>query len=492
MALSGKELLYVEPVDGVGASGPGKYLTTTQEIANLSGGGGLTPIPALNLLANATGGSAIPGAVAVDTTLLFSGSTLKVNPGTQAFNGGSADNMVIGGVIPAPGTFSALNTLLTVDPAGTGALVPNAIQTTLNPSTSSNDIFINFLSILTLNGPGVFNKEINLINPHFIVSAGASSNQSEDIETRMDNSGIIGSHTGLLDTQFNTATGTVTGVLSGASYILSNLNTTAGAITAYVAIAIGPMSGGGSIPTTYLAFQNTDPLKGMVQAGNMIIGKNANISSSIMCEIFSSINAGFNTNNTIPFVVFSAAGVILFEILDNNTATFGATLSLGKSSSVTGLLRLFNASTGLIQLVPQAGATTTTTLTLPNTGVNDVFALLGVSQTFSGAVINFSGAVTANGTLKAAGHLLGGGTIPTINSGGTLDAGATDLAGTVTTTTASTGFVVTWSTAYGFAPHVNVSSPSGNAFTSYTATANTLTVVCAALTGATFTYQVMQ
>jgi hypothetical protein len=107
---------------------------------------------------------------------------------------------------------------------------------------------------------------------------------------------------------------------------------------------------------------------------------------------------------------------------------------------------------------------------------------------------------TATSTVSVAAHFAIGGhlantratTAPAINSGGALDVNASDMAGTVTTATSSTGFVITFGIAYATAPHVIIASPTGSVFTSYTSATTTLTVVTAALSAAQFTYYCFQ
>jgi hypothetical protein len=77
-------------------------------------------------------------------------------------------------------------------------------------------------------------------------------------------------------------------------------------------------------------------------------------------------------------------------------------------------------------------------------------------------------------------------------TGCSLDATASDTAGTLTEGTLQTGVVLTWHTAYATAPHCVVSSPSGAALTSYSATTTTLTLVNASATGDAFTYVCVQ
>jgi len=77
-------------------------------------------------------------------------------------------------------------------------------------------------------------------------------------------------------------------------------------------------------------------------------------------------------------------------------------------------------------------------------------------------------------------------------SGCSLDATASDAAGTLTEGTSQTGFVLTFEVAFATAPHCVVSSPTGHAFTSYTATTTTLTVANGVQTGSKYSYVCLQ
>jgi hypothetical protein len=123
---------------------------------------------------------------------------------------------------------------------------------------------------------------------------------------------------------------------------------------------------------------------------------------------------------------------------------------------------------------------------------NNALVVTGINSG-SSSVTTIAGTLAQSGLATFAGHIAGAIAVPpTINAGGTLDAHASDLAGTVTNTTLSTGWVVTFGTAYATAPHVQISSPSGAVFSNYSVTTSGITLVCAALTGATWTYVVVQ
>lgn len=77
-------------------------------------------------------------------------------------------------------------------------------------------------------------------------------------------------------------------------------------------------------------------------------------------------------------------------------------------------------------------------------------------------------------------------------TGCSLDATASDTAGTVTEGTSQTGFVLAFHAAYATAPHCVVSSPTGGGVTSYAVLVGSLTVVNPSLTGAKYSYICLQ
>jgi hypothetical protein len=126
------------------------------------------------------------------------------------------------------------------------------------------------------------------------------------------------------------------------------------------------------------------------------------------------------------------------------------------------------------------------------------------SFTSANITVDAKGRVTAaaNGggtgtftNLTVSGKLIFTGAAPTITAGtATLDATASNQAGTVTEGTAQTGFTLTFNTANPFTttPHCTVSSPNGSALTSYTPSTTTLVVANMTATGSSFTYVCVQ
>jgi hypothetical protein len=203
---------------------------------------------------------------------------------------------------------------------------------------------------------------------------------------------------------------------------------------------------------------------------------------------------GPDNTGTTAFKVINQANSQLLSAVDNGAVSMSGTLSVGTNGatpagSTAGSITVFNAGTGFFKLIPQAGSTQTSTITVVSTQSTDQVAMLGTAQTFSAAT-TFSGTNMFNGAVKiGSGHLGGIAIGPTVTSGtATLDANASDLSGTVTEGTAQTGFTLTFHAAYGTVPHCVISSPNGATFTSYTPATTTLAVANLSATGSVFTY----
>ena len=97
----------------------------------------------------------------------------------------------------------------------------------------------------------------------------------------------------------------------------------------------------------------------------------------------------------------------------------------------------------------------------------------------------------ASNTSTQGNHIGFLGTAPVLSAAGTtpsLDATATDAAGTVTEGTTATGFVLTFNHSFATAPHCAVSSPNGATLTSYSVTTSALTLVNPSASGSKWTY----
>lgn len=82
-------------------------------------------------------------------------------------------------------------------------------------------------------------------------------------------------------------------------------------------------------------------------------------------------------------------------------------------------------------------------------------------------------------------------TLP-VTSNGSLDAHASDVAGTETEGSSSTGFTLTFGHSWSTTPHCVVSSPNGATFTSYSASTTALTISNASASGNQYSYVCVQ
>jgi hypothetical protein len=127
-------------------------------------------------------------------------------------------------------------------------------------------------------------------------------------------------------------------------------------------------------------------------------------------------------------------------------------------------------------------------------GAGDIIKSTGTGTPATSAT-TIAGTLNVASNLTVSGKLIFTGASPTITTGtATLDATASNQAGTVTEGTAQTGFTLTFNTANPFTttPHCVVSSPNGSALSSYTPSTTTLVVANLTATGSIFTYACFQ
>jgi hypothetical protein len=417
-------------------------------------------------------GAPISGSTGAFTTLSATGGITDTSTTGISTNG----PLVFGG--PATVTVGtdgvSITNNLAWTPVSTGAYRPRWFQDTITLTGAGGNASDQNLVLSTIiNGTGPMG-EVNCLSASLINNATGMTGPLEAIEGRFDNTGGVTGFTSLLLLTQNDSTGTI-GTLTGINLELVNNNAAAGSIGNYVGLFMGPpnISGGGTEPTNRFLLQCTDTGACLNHLGPIQIGTAGAPIASIQVQINSlSATTGF------PFSVTRFDGANMFRIGNSgNTVTVGGTLQVGTAGTTLGVLEFFNTTSGVIQIAAPGGALGAVTLTLPDT--NTTLAGLAVQQSFTALQ-------------KFGGHIGGTGVSPSINSGGFLDAQASDLAGTVTTATSSTGFVITFNAAYATAPHVVISSPSGAAYTSYSVSTTGITVTTASLTGQTFTYQVIQ
>ena len=177
----------------------------------------------------------------------------------------------------------------------------------------------------------------------------------------------------------------------------------------------------------------------------------------------------------------------------NNNTTVGAGIeAVSKVSITTGSQ---NTELGAGTAVPSPTASNQFAavnflygLNMSGTGATVSPGTLGLGTTVPNAALTVG---SAGGTADD-GHLGFLGTAPALTSCGggspAMDATANDASGVITEGSSATGCVATFAIAYQTAPHCIVSSPSGNAFTSYTTSTTALTLVNASLSSAKYAY----
>jgi hypothetical protein len=297
-------------------------------------------------------------------------------------------------------------------------------NTTLSPSATTKNIWENLWSAVTLNGPGAAMAEINVVHAYFQNNEGATANGVECFEASMYNKGSIGAFADYMAYSNNAATGTARHIF-GLTCGLTNANPAAGSVLEYCAINCVPMAGGGAIPPNYYCLKNSDP--------NMLVASTG--------------GARFGS-------ILNGPGVL--NATGTGTGAFRYTMTLFDSS---GVMRAFFTNQGALNI----GST-----------LNRMTAAL---------VIGDSNDANTYGTHVAVQQTTG----PTVTNG-TVDAHASDVAGTITLAAANP--VLTFHVGYASVPHVVISSPSGASFT-YSVSNNAIMFTGGA-TGDTVTYIVVQ
>jgi hypothetical protein len=167
------------------------------------------------------------------------------------------------------------------------------------------------------------------------------------------------------------------------------------------------------------------------------------------------------------------------------TATAGSGYAYHCQGSSTTWFQMYYGNGGAVSSVANSDGTLTIS---PTTGAVVASLALGHANTWTAAQT-----VTSN--LTVSGKLIFTGASPTITAGtATLDATASNQAGTVTEGTAQTGFTLTFNATNPFTttPHCTVTSPNGASYTGYTPSTTTLVVANLTATGSIFTYACLQ
>lgn len=214
----------------------------------------------------------------------------------------------------------------------------NLANTVLSPSGNTTNIWENFSSAVTLNGPGQANGEITIGHFDFTVSSGALAALVENIEIKTTNAGSISAHNGLLNFFNNAAAGVVTANTYGVKFQLTNANPAAGAIANYSAIDLEPMAGGGSVPTGFYLIRGADANATIATLGTLSVG---NLSAPTGSNV-AVIQGKDLLNTSFPFVLKNSGGGNLFYVSNAGSMTLG--VNSASAHTVNGSI----TSTGVI------------------------------------------------------------------------------------------------------------------------------------------------
>jgi hypothetical protein len=235
---------------------------------------------------------------------------------------------------------------------------------------------------------GVFNYEIMPGFYNLIVNAPSTVVQSNDVELRLDNYGTMaangsgGIFAGLLYAFSNYTTGQI-GALNGISFSMGNSNTAAGSIGNLFWININPFvtTGGGTLPTNFLAWRNVDINAGFVNISHALFGGTAgyNLASNVTLQVSA------QTGTNFAFYISSPAGANIFNISGAGTGGFMAgTLTMGSAAAGAGSISFYNgASAGTVNLSANSTMTSSVNVKFPALTLPDTLVTLGIPSTFT-------------------------------------------------------------------------------------------------------------
>jgi hypothetical protein len=433
---------------GTPTSGQIAVWTSPTVVQGIATGAGIAT--ALGATPNATGGLVtFGGAIGTATghatlDLPLGGGTLTGALGTVGISDISAGGFSTTGPLTFGGSAgtsgapegSVINNRLSYAyPVSPATFIRNRVfYDTITTNANSAAIDEGFFLSRQFSGTGTITGEINGFHSYLADLAGSIlSNSMENFEASTFYSGAHNSTTSYLALQNYTTTGTATQVTMFSAG-LTNANTTAASIGIYFAFSTKPLQGGGSIPTSYYAFNNSDPLQGIATAGKVSIG-----SSGISTDWLRV--TGPDVSNTVAFRVTNSAATSLFLVEDNGTilsngtwSHTGAFTTTLASSAAEFILASGTTSTGTIGAAAGSGASaptvagyangqkiTLTTGTSP--AANGVLATVGINPTGCPSnlytTISATDAATATAMLTAPVYAVGSGAGKnyTINSG---------------------------------------------------------------------------
>ncbi len=215
-------------------------------------------------------------------------------------------------------------------------------NTTLSYASTTTNIWEGVTMFTSVSGPGTATGEINVLHTYLEIEAGAIINQAENNEISMHNFGTIsGGWAGQIVLPVNESAATAANLI-GTKYALTNANAASGSIALYAAIDNEAMSGGGSLPTTYLFLRNADANAAIVTLGAMAIGALAAPAAGISLQI----NGAGSDSSTFPLLIKNAAAANAFYVDDGGTVHALTSYVVAASQVVSARQTGWSAMTG--------------------------------------------------------------------------------------------------------------------------------------------------
>jgi hypothetical protein len=424
-----------------------------------------TTSPAITLMTSASGllkgsSGALIGATAPDVSALFGGAS---GTGTLCLSVGCAIDLT-----------NSVNLQLTgIQNIATGNVLANFTGSPAPPSANPS------ILILTNTSGGIlYGSSSSTVSSSAVLEAGAP---------------LVGGGTAV-------APYTLTG--TGALYLVGDVETvsqylpgSAGGLgaalspgaasnTAIGTLALNSISSGindtgiGANATTATTTGNANTGVGpSALQHNTTGGNNTAVGASAIAGSGSAAGTGGNNTGVGSFALTVCQGSC-----GNNTAV---------GASALGTLTTGTGNTAIGYLCQASAVGVTNEITICGAAGQVVMRISGAGNPAT-SIANFFGNLSPVGhlisaqTALTASNLSSCGTTPAIN------ATATDVKGTITEGTSATGCILTFATAYATAPDCTVTSPSGNALTSYSTSTTALTLVNASLSGVKYSYTCVQ
>jgi hypothetical protein len=344
-------------------------------------------------------GTPISGSTGSFTTLSATGPVNTAAAAGYQLGGTSVlGNGISGSIGPSVGPAVVLSSTTDYSTA-TADTRQNQFAVTLSPSVTTNNIWENLNSYVTLNGPGVANGEINVFHSSMALNAGAtfSAGGGENYEADLNNSGTISGAGWNANIAFAyNQVGATLSSYAGYSTFLNNWNTAAGSVGIYTGFACNGATSvsGGALPTVDYCLRNGDAKGLIATVGNVSIGTVGALTGQL------GIVAPNSTGSTMMQLVNSNNNLIL-------RASSNGNFTLGTPGVIPGFIFMAGATSGLGVLEPPAVASNFQWV-LPAQGgtlaldLTSTTASIGGSALAAGACASFAQSVPNSATSMAA------------------------------------------------------------------------------------------